>query len=268
MKSRRDHPILRFFLIRENEERPLAVRLFNYALALLALGFFIYLSFYAAHHARRLGQGVGNYWRVFVHGWFVTLLISLAALVASAALGVALALCRKSGVLILHDLSRIYTEVIRGTPLLVQIYIFNYGIFHQIGFDNRYVNGVLILSAFSGAYIGETIRAGIEGIGKSQLDSARAIGLTMPQTYRYVVIPQAIRRILPPLAGLFADIIKNSSLLSVIGVNEFTQAASNTNAVTFSNLESYFPLAVGYLILTLPISLWTQAMERKHRFET
>ncbi len=100
------------------------------------------------------------------------------------------------------------------------------------------------------------------------LESARAIGFTTPQVYLYVIFPQAIRRILPPLAGEFASLIKNSSLLSVIGLNEFTQGASNTNANTYSTLESYFPLAIGYLILTLPISLWTQSMERKHKFET
>lgn len=241
--------------------------LFNYLLALLLITSFIYLSFYELTTFNGWHK-VKGFWRVFRDGWLVTVGISALSLFCSGLLGVLLALCRKSTVLLLRDLSKMYTEVIRGTPLLVQIYIFNYGIFHQLAFDNRYVNGVLILSAFSGAYIGETIRAGIESVGKSQLESARAIGLTTPQIYRYVIFPQAIRRILPPLAGQFADIIKNSSLLSVIGVNEFTQNASNTNAVTFSTLESYFPLAVGYLILTLPISLWTQAMERKHKFET
>ena len=241
--------------------------LFNYFVALLLIAFFIYLSFYELTTINGWNK-VSGFWRVFASGWFVTVEVSTAALAGSISLGVLLAFCRKSRVLVLRDISKIYTEVIRGTPLLVQIYIFNYGIFHQIGFDNRNVNGVLILSGFSGAYIGEIIRAGIEGIGKSQLESARAIGLTTPQVYLYVIFPQAIRRILPPLAGQFADIIKNSSLLSVIGVNEFTQNASNTNAATFSTLESYFPLAIGYLILTLPISLWTQSMERKHKFET
>jgi polar amino acid transport system permease protein len=77
-----------------------------------------------------------------------------------------------------------------------------------------------------------------------------------------------LRRILPPLAGQFASLIKDSSLLSIIGLNEFTQGAQQANSFTFSSLESYIPLAVGYLILTLPISLWTQSLEEKHRFET
>ena len=267
MKPRRAHPILRFFLIGENEERSLAALLLNYALAFLLIAFVVYLSFYTLTTINGWHK-VADYWRVFAAGWIATVAISAATLICSITLGILLALLRKSSVLLLRDLSKIYTEVIRGTPLLVQIFIFNYGIFYQIGFYNRYVNGVLILCGFSAAYIGETIRAGIESVGKSQIESARAIGFTTLQTYRYVIFPQAIRRILPPLAGQFADIIKNSSLLSVLGVNEFTQAASNSNAVTLSTLESYFPLAIGYLILTLPISLWTQSLERKHKFET
>jgi len=267
LKPRRTHPILRFFLVAENDERPLAATVFNYALALAALAFVIYVSFYQLTTLNGWHK-VAGYRRVFFAGWLVTILISAIALAGSAALGILLALCRKCRVLILRDLSRIYTEVIRGTPLLVQILIFYFGIFHQVGIENSYVAGVLILAGFHGAYIGEIIRAGIEGVGKSQLESARAIGLTRVQIFRYVVFPQMIRRILPPLAGEFASLIKNSSLLSIIGVNEFTQSASNANAVTFSTLESYFPLAVGYLILTLPISLWTQSMERKHKFET
>ena len=149
----------------------------NYALALLLVGFLIYLSFYELTTVRGWHK-VGDFWRVFLQGWEATVLLSLATMLCSGALGVLLLLCRKSGVLILRDLSRIYTEVIRGTPLLAQIFILNYGIFHQAGFDNRYVNGALILSGFSGAYFGEIIRAGIESIGKSQIDSARAIGLT------------------------------------------------------------------------------------------
>lgn len=233
----------------------------------LLLSFIISLSFQQLTTHEGWHQ-VAGYWRSFLNGWLVTILIAAAALVLSVIVGVLIALCRKSPVLLLRDLSKIYVEIIRGTPLLVQIYIIYYGVFHQVDLENRYVAGVLILSGFSGAYIGEIIRAGIESIAKSQLESARAIGLTTVQIYKHVIFPQAIRRIMPPLAGQFASIIKDSSLLSIIGLNEFTQNASNVNSNTFSSLESYFPLAVGYLILTLPISLWTQSLERKHKFET
>jgi polar amino acid transport system permease protein len=134
--------------------------------------------------------------------------------------------------------------------------------------NDRYVVGVLTLSLFSGAYISEIIRAGIESIGRSQLESAKAIGLTRRQTYRYVIFPQALRQTLPPLAGQFVSLVKDSSLLSIIGIAEFTWNAESINAMTFSTLESYLPLAVGYLVLTLPISIWTRQLERRHQFET
>ena len=105
-------------------------------------------------------------------------------------------------------------------------------------------------------------------MGKSQLESARAIGLTRAQTYRYVIFPQALRQTLPPLAGQFVSLVKDSSLLSIISISEFTWNAENVNAMTYSTLESYLPLAAGYLILTLPISLWTRRLEKRHSFET
>jgi polar amino acid transport system permease protein len=158
--------------------------------------------------------------------------------------------------------------LVRGTPLLVQILIFFYVVADAFHVVNRYAVGVLVLSFFSGAYISEVIRAGIESISRGQLESAKAIGLTRTQTYRYVIFPQALRLTLPPLVGQFVSLIKDSSLLSIIAVNEFTQSARDVNSVTYSTLECYVPLAIGYLLLTLPISLWTRALERKIHFES
>lgn len=160
-----------------------------------------------------------------------------------------------------------YVEFIRGTPLLVQILVFYYVIAHAAGLENRYVVGVLALSLFSGAYISEMIRAGIEGISRAQLESAKAICLTRLQTYRFIIFPQAIRQTLPPLAGQFASIIKDSSLLSIIGINELTNSAQQVNSATYSTLESFFPLAVGYLLLTFPISWLSKKLEKRFRYE-
>ncbi len=201
-------------------------------------------------------------------GWLVTIAISAASLGLSTLIGLGFALARRSRLLALRYFGNLYVEVVRGTPLLVQILIFFYVVAAAFRLENRYLAGVLILSFFSGAYISEIIRAGIESVGQSQLESARAIGLTRAQTYRYVIFPQALRLTLPPLAGQFVSLIKDSSLLSIIAVNEFTQAARDVNSVTYSTLECYLPLAVGYLILTLPISLWTRALEKKVRFDT
>ncbi|MFM8809437.1 MAG: amino acid ABC transporter permease, partial [Chthoniobacterales bacterium] len=193
---------------------------------------------------------------------------SLAALALSIALGLLTALTRRSHYPALRWFAAGYVEIVRGTPLLVQLLILFYVVANAIGLQDRYAAGVIILAIFSGAYIAEMIRSGIESVGKSQLESARAIGLTRTQTYRYVIFPQAIRNILPPLAGQAASIIKDSSLLSILGIEEFTLAAQQVNSATYSTLESYLPLAVGYGALTLPVSLLARWLEKKFRYET
>ncbi len=236
-------------------------------LAFLLVALVFYFSFHQAMY-RWNWESVYKYrWNLF-SGWLVTLAVSVVSLFLSTVIGCGFALARRSGFLPLRYFGQIYVELVRGTPLLVQILIFFYIVADAFRVENRYVAGVIILSCFSGAYISEVVRAGIESVSQSQLESAKAIGLTRAQTYRYVIFPQAIRVILPPLVGQFVSLIKDSSLLSIIAVNEFTQAARDVNAVTYSTLESYLPLALGYLILTLPISLCTRALERRLRFET
>jgi polar amino acid transport system permease protein len=213
-------------------------------------------------------EAVWAYRAKFFTGWLTTVALSCAALVLSGLIGAATALARRSPWRPLRQAAFLYVEAIRSTPLLVQILILFYIVGSALGIEDRYVAGVLILSLFGGAYIGEIVRAGIEGVGHSQLESARAIGLTPAQTYRHVIFPQALRQILPPLAGQFISLIKDSSLLSVIAVNELTQNAREVNAFTYSTLEAYLPLAAGYLLLTLPLSWISRRLERRYRYET
>jgi polar amino acid transport system permease protein len=210
----------------------------------------------------------GSYWRLFRDGWLTTLGISALAIPLSCFLGLLLALARRGPLRPLRDAARIFIEFTRGTPLLVQLFIYWYAFGEKLPTDLRLLAGALTLSFFEGAYISEIFRAGIESIGASQLETARALGFTRGQTYRYVIFPQALRLSLPPLAGQFASIIKDSSLLSVLGIAEFSLAASQVNSNTYTTFEIYLPLALGYLILTLPISLWTQRLEQRARFET
>lgn len=213
-------------------------------------------------------SGVWAYREVFWRGWLNTIWISAAALVLSVLLGLLAALGRRAPYPAVRWLAAGYVELIRGTPLLVQLLLLFYVVADAVGLQNRYAAGILILAIFSGAYIAEMIRAGIDSVGKSQLESARAIGLTRRQTYRHVIFPQAIRHILPPLAGQAASIIKDSSLLSILGIGEFTLAAQQVNSATYSTLESYLPLALGYLALTLPVSILARHLEGKYRYET
>ena len=243
------------------------VRTASFAGALLLLSLVCFSAFYFLDY-HWSWRPVASYWRLFVQGWVATLIIAMLALPLSTVIGLALALARRSPVLLLRDAARIWVEITRGTPLLVQIFVYFYVFGQALALNNRYIVGPLILAAFSGAYISEIIRGGIESVGKSQLESARAIGLTPSQTYRHVIFPQAIRNILPALVGQFASLIKDSSLLSVIGVSEFAMAAGEVNSFTYAAFESYLPVAFGYLLLTLPISLWSHRYAERMHYET
>jgi polar amino acid transport system permease protein len=213
-------------------------------------------------------ESVWTYRGYFWRGWFITLGLSVASLGLSTVLGLGLALMQRSSFLPSRYVSRLYVEITRGTPLLVQVLVLNYLVASAFSMSNRYAVGILILSLYAGAYISEIIQAGIDGVGESQLESARAIGLTPVQTYRHLIFPQALRHILPPLGLQLVSLIKDSSLLSVIAINEFAKNAQEVAAVTYSSMESYLPLALGYLILTLPLSLWTRRLAEQYRYET
>jgi len=212
-------------------------------------------------------EGVWEYRQKFLQGWLVTVALSLAALVSSMIVGALAAVMLRSGNTLLEAAARVYVEVIRGTPLLVQLLIGFYVVATAIGLENRYVAGVLLLSLFSGAYMAEIFRGGLAAIPKTQIDSGRAIGLTPWQSLRLVVLPQAVRLVLPAVAGQLVSLVKDSSLLSVIAISEFTLNAQEVNSFTYSTLESYLPLAAGYLLLTLPLSGLARWLEHRFRYE-
>jgi polar amino acid transport system permease protein len=212
-------------------------------------------------------EGVWEYREMFLKGWLATVMISLAALVGSGLIGVVGAVCLQSRNLLLGAVVRVYVELIRGTPLLVQLLIGFYLVATAVGLENRYVAGALILALFSGAYMVEIFRGGLAAIPRGQHDAAAAIGLSRWQSFSLVVLPQAARIVLPPVAGQLASLIKDSSLLSVIAISEFTLAAQEVNSFTYSSLESYLPLAAGYLMLTLPLSWAAGLLERRFHFE-
>ncbi|RLS78015.1 MAG: amino acid ABC transporter permease [Planctomycetota bacterium] len=212
-------------------------------------------------------SGVWDYRQKFLQGWFTTVALSLAALLASTAIGVIAAQMMRSGIALVESAARVYVEFIRGTPLLVQLLIGFYVVASAVGLENRYVVGTLVLALFSGAYMAEIFRGGLDAIPRAQLDSARAIGLSPWQTLRLVVLPQAVRIVLPSVAGQLVSLIKDSSLLSVIAISEFTLNAQEVNSFTYSTLESYLPLAAGYLALTLPLSALSRWLERRFAYE-
>ena len=163
-----------------------------------------------------------------------------------------------------------------SAPLLVHLLFGYFVIFAPLisrpladaGFQDKVVIGILLLSLFEGAYLGEILRGGVESIPKTQWDSARAVGFSPVQVYRHVIFPQALRRVLPAIAGLFVSLIKDSSLLNVIGVSEYFYNTKNFISRSYAGLEGYIPLALGYLVLTLPVAWLSHWLEKRFRHET
>lgn len=199
-------------------------------------------------------------------GFRITLIISIGSLLVSLIIGIVTAIGQKAKILTIRYLCKVYIQLIRGTPLLVQIYFFYYIIGTAWGVNNRYVAGIIILSIFEGAYISEIIRGGLESIDAKQYEIAKAIGLTPRKTFRLVILPIVMARILPALAGQFASIIKDSSLLSVIAVIELTQTIQEISADNFRMFENYIFIGLLYFILTFAVSLLSGITERRIKY--
>jgi len=200
-------------------------------------------------------------------GLVTTIRLSMYSLVLSLAIGVVAMLGCSCRVLIIRYISTIYVQLIRGTPLIMQIYLFYYIVGTALGVSDRFIAGVVILSVFEGAYIAEILRGSLLSMDKVQLEAAKAVGFTRLQTLRYVLLPQLTARTLPALTGQFASLIKDSSLLSMIALIEITQTMREITAVNFRMFECYLLLGVLYLMLTLPITAISKLLERRFSYE-
>lgn len=196
-------------------------------------------------------------------GFCMTVGISAASLVLSLVLGVLVAAGQGTRFLPLRYLCDFYVKIIRGTPLIVQVYFFYYIIGTAWGIDNRVLAGIIILSLFSGAYIAEIVRGSLLSLDAGQMEAARAVGFTRAQTLRYVVAPQLVARTLPALTGQVASIIKDSSLLSVIAVIELTQTMREITATNYNFFGGFLLLGALYLVLTLPIMAVSRHFEKR-----
>lgn len=197
----------------------------------------------------------------------MTIGISAASLAASLVVGLLVAAGQGSRLLPVRYLCDLYVKIIRGTPLIMQVYFFYYILGTAWGIDNRVTAGIVILSVFSGAYIAEIIRGSLLSLDAEQLEAARSVGFTRTQTLRYVVLPQLIARTLPALTGQMASIIKDSSLLSVIAVIELTQAIREITATNYNFFGGFLLLGALYLVLTLPIMAISRHFEKKLDYE-
>ncbi|MEO1491676.1 MAG: amino acid ABC transporter permease [Pseudomonadota bacterium] len=209
-----------------------------------------------------LPGGRSNLWFMITGFWY-TIQLSLTALVISMPAGLLIALCGLSSNPVLLAFYRSYVEVIRAIPLFVLILWVYYGL---PDLDIRialFWSGVVALAIGESAFMAEIFRGGIQSVPRGQLEAAKAISLNYPDTMRYVILPQAIRRILPALGNQFIYVVKMSSLVSVIGAPELTRKANELIVTEYRALEIYTVLALEYLVLVLILSAGVRWLERK-----
>ena len=199
-----------------------------------------------------------------LEGLKITLHITWVSMILTYAIGLATALLRLSDSIVGRAVARVYLEIARNTPLIVQLFFVYFVIAPVLGID-RLVAAILALSLFEGAYASEIYRSGIVSLHKGQWEACHSLGLTRFDTYRKVILPQAIRRVLPPLTSQTISLIKDSSLVSVIAVYEMTMQANAIVAETFLTFEIYFTIAGIYLFITVFLSQLVALLERKFK---
>ncbi len=204
-----------------------------------------------------------DYRKVILGGFITTILISTAALLLSLLVGLGLYLMMVSRYTFLNALAAIHKNIIFGTPLVVIAIVSYYYIGFAFGFNNKFWVGVFTLALYIGAYISDIYKAAVDSIHPNQWQTAQMFGFTRWQMYRYVVLPQILSIILPPLAGQFALTIKGSALLSYMATDEFLNAVKTVQAATFRYSEGFIIVTIGYLLITVPLIQLIRWLETK-----
>jgi len=205
-----------------------------------------------------------KYSSYYIRGAEITIILALCAVLFGTVLGLGLTLLRRSKIKPISIIATAYVEFVRGTPLLVQIYIIYIGLPKLTGLDmSDMAVGAVALSLNSSAYISEIIRAGIDAVDKGQMEAARSLGMTQGQAMLEVVIPQAFKNILPALGNEFIAVIKESSMVSVIGVAELMYNAGIVRGNTALGLEPVIIAAVIYFVITFTLTRCLGYVERR-----
>ncbi len=195
----------------------------------------------------------------------VTIKITVMSVALGVLIGLFVGIARICRVKPLRFLAAVYVDFFRGTPLLVQIFLFYFAVPVITGQRiDPYVAAVGSCGINSGAYVAEIVRAGIQSIDEGQMEAGRSLGMTWAQTMRYIVVPQAIKRVIPPLGNEFIALLKDSSLVSVIGFEELTRRGQLIIAKTYGSLEIWFSVAIIYLVMTLSISRLVAYLEKRY----
>ncbi|MBU1020171.1 MAG: ABC transporter permease subunit [Firmicutes bacterium] len=232
------------------------------ALAIFGLLIFVIILMYPGRNNFEISLLI-PWSNIIIRGWFITIIVSIISLFASIVLGFFLYLLTNSKILVLKYLGDIFNEVVFGSPLVVFLIVVYYFIGVPLNLDNRFVIGVIALSLYMAPYMKNVFAGAMESIDELQYQAMTVFGFTTYQKYRYIIIPQILKILIPPLAGNLTFIVKGSSLLNFIGVkelyNQITTAQSNTYAV----VEGYLLMFVMYLIITIPLIRLTKNFEKR-----
>ncbi len=201
---------------------------------------------------------------LLITGAGITIQITAISVGLGLIIGMFVGIARISNVKLLRWLAAIYIDFLRGTPLLVQIFLIYFAL--PVILEQRvdpFIAAITACGINSGAYIAEIFRAGIQAIDEGQMEAGRSLGMTWVQTMRYIIVPQAFKNIVPPLGNEFIALLKDSSLVSVIGFEELTRRGQLIIARTYGSLEIWISVAIIYLVMTLTISRLVAYLEKR-----
>ena len=209
---------------------------------------------------------VVNSFPLLLIGAGVTIQITVLSTAIGFVIGLIVGVARISNLRLLRMLAEVYVEFFRGTPLLVQIFLFYFALPVITGQRiDPFIAAISACGINSGAYVAEIFRAGIQSVDDGQMEAGRSLGMTWLQTMRYIIVPQAFKRVIPPLGNEFIAMLKDSSLVSVIGFEELTRRGQLIIAKTYGSFEIWMSVAVIYLVMTLTISRFVAYLERRCR---
>ena len=209
---------------------------------------------------------VVNSFPLLLIGAGVTIQITVLSTAIGFVIGLIVGVARISNLRVLRMLAEVYVEFFRGTPLLVQIFLFYFAVPVITGQRiDPFIAAISACGINSGAYVAEIFRAGIQSVDNGQMEAGRSLGMTWMQTMRYIIVPQAFKRVIPPLGNEFIAMLKDSSLVSVIGFEALTRRGQLIIAKTYGSFEIWMSVAVIYLVMTLTISRFVAYLERRYR---
>lgn len=203
-----------------------------------------------------------KYWPLFLEGATTTVLLSFFSVIVGVGCGTLMALARLSQNKFLSKAAKVYIDIIRGTPLLVQLYLVYFGLATVLDL-NDFVSGVIAVSVNTTAYIAEIIRSGIQSVDKGQMEAARSMGMPKRMAMRQIILPQAMKNILPAIGNEFATLIKETSIVSLIGIHDLMYSSDTVRGATFTVFIPLLMTAFLYFVMTTMIAFFMDKLERK-----